>query len=675
MEIPGYTIDREIGQGAMAVVYLATQQSLGRPVALKVIKPALTADEDFTKRFLREGRIIAQLIDPRIVTIFDIGSHGTLYYLAMEYLPGGTLADRIRTGLNLTESLSIARTIAGALSVAHQQGFVHRDIKPQNILFRDNGAPVLTDFGVAKALNSSTLMTKAGVSLGTPRYMSPEQIRGLAVDARSDWYSFGVLFYEMLTGRIPFAADDSFALAFKHLTEPVPSLPTELAVFQPILDKLLAKDPAERYSSSEQFIAALERTEDQPAAGTGAPGPEAEAAVPSRPPAGGISTRQTALVLGVLAALLIGGAYWFSRQPAGIGAAPGIIETPRPPDQAQTPGTPEEQRFAAGREYLAVAEQELRQGALESAQRQIALGLQIAPEHPELLALRASIQAMQEAQRQAAEQAEAAQRQQQAQELLTQAQQLSQAGDLQGSLQAANEGLARVPDHPELLALQQDVAARQAAEQQQAETARRQQQAEQHLAQARVSLRADNLEASLAAVERGLVQVPNNPDLLAMRSEIITRQAQAQPPVAAMLAECAGHVQANRLTTGRGGNALACYTEVLRQDPGNAQAQAGLQRIAERYIGLAESALRQSDVAKADSFLDRLEQVNPRSPQLAALRAEAARVEAAARAREAEAGAQAEAAARAEAEERARIEAQERARRSRVFDDTNMRTR
>ena len=248
----------------MAIVYLALQESLHRRVALKVIKPVLTTDEEFAQRFMREGRIIAQLSDPYIVTVYDIASHEGTYYLSMEYLPGDTLQHRIRNGLPLDESLAIARAIASALHYAHHRGIIHRDIKPQNILFRENGCPVLTDFGIAKTLGSSTIMTRTGLSLGTPRYMSPEQIRGQAVDARSDLYSFGVLFYEMLTGNAPYTAEDSFALAMMHVTAPVPELPPRLHRFQPIINRLLDKDPSRRFQTGQEFIVALDHPEALP---------------------------------------------------------------------------------------------------------------------------------------------------------------------------------------------------------------------------------------------------------------------------------------------------------------------------------------------------------------------------------------------------------------------------
>ena len=260
--IPGYELKQELGRGGMAMVYRAVQESLNRDVALKIMNPTLAGEESFKKRFLNEGHIIAQLTDPNIVTIFDIGVYEHHYYLAMEYLPGGTLKDKCDQGLPTDEAVSVARALGRALGYAHQQGFVHRDIKPQNVLFRTDGTPVLTDFGIAKTVNDSSQMTAAGYTLGSAGYMSPEQSVGKPLDNRSDIYSFGVMFWEMLTGQPMYEADDIFALAFKHATEPIPILPTSLASYQPIMNKLLAKTPEDRYANAEQFIAALDTMTD-----------------------------------------------------------------------------------------------------------------------------------------------------------------------------------------------------------------------------------------------------------------------------------------------------------------------------------------------------------------------------------------------------------------------------
>ncbi|MCB1628635.1 MAG: serine/threonine protein kinase, partial [Xanthomonadales bacterium] len=242
--IPGYTIERELGSGGMAKVYLAIQHSLERKVALKVMSPILAADESFSKRFLREARTIAGLTHPNIVAIYEVGvTVDNLHFFAMQHLPGGDFASRMREGVSEAELRRVLGGIGRALGFAHERGFVHRDVTPANILFDPTGNPVLTDFGIARAVGGSTRITHTGVSIGTSIYMSPEQARGAEVDARSDLYSLGVLAYEALTGDVPYKGADSFAVAYAHVFEPIPRLPTERGNWQGLIDKALAKDP------------------------------------------------------------------------------------------------------------------------------------------------------------------------------------------------------------------------------------------------------------------------------------------------------------------------------------------------------------------------------------------------------------------------------------------------
>jgi len=259
MEIPGYKILREIGRGGMAVVYLAEQESLGRPVALKVLFPALLGDETNSQRFVREGRTVAQLRHTNIVAIYDIGVVGEHHYIAMEYLDGGNLKARIEGGLSPKTALDILRQIGAALGYAHSKGFVHRDVKPENILFRDDGTAVLTDFGISKALHSSTHLTETGTSMGTPHYMSPEQVRGQPIDQRVDLYALGVILYEMLMGRLPYSGADPIAVAFAQVNEPVPKLPRQYFLLQPVLSRLMAKLPDDRFRDAAELNEALQR--------------------------------------------------------------------------------------------------------------------------------------------------------------------------------------------------------------------------------------------------------------------------------------------------------------------------------------------------------------------------------------------------------------------------------
>ena len=246
--ISGYSIVREVGRGGIATVYLAVQESLQREVALKIMSPALTSDPNFTKRFLNEGLTIARLNHPGIVTIYDISVDGYQHYIAMEFLQGGNLKSRIGTGLSVDRVLDILYQIAAALNYAHQQGIVHRDVKPENIMFRDAAVDeaVLTDFGIAKTDKQQSNITRAGLVVGTPRYMSPEQAEGQDATERSDIYALGVIFHEMLTGRPPFEGGESLAVLYSHLHDPVPRLPDHHLALQQLFEDMMAKDPSAR---------------------------------------------------------------------------------------------------------------------------------------------------------------------------------------------------------------------------------------------------------------------------------------------------------------------------------------------------------------------------------------------------------------------------------------------
>lgn len=258
IDIPGYLIRREVGVGGMASVYLALQTSLDREVALKVMSPALAADPSFSKRFLQEARMLASLAHPNIVQVYDVGvTPGQLNYFSMQYLSAGDFAQRVRGGISEKDLVRILEGVSHALGYAHQRGYVHRDVAPGNILFDVNDTPLLTDFGIARALSQGARITSAGISIGTSHYMSPEQARGGEVDARSDLYGLGVLTWFGLTGRPPYEGADGFAVSYAHVFEPIPRLPNDQAHWQPLIDKALAKDPAQRFQSADEFAAAL----------------------------------------------------------------------------------------------------------------------------------------------------------------------------------------------------------------------------------------------------------------------------------------------------------------------------------------------------------------------------------------------------------------------------------
>lgn len=267
IRIPGYTLKRKLGQGGMAAVFLAVQESFGREVALKIMVPALAKEPEFAERFLREARTMASLSHPHIIVVHDVGSANGLHYYAMACHGGGDLTRRIRGGgLTPQEALQVTRQMADALAYAHEQGFVHRDIKPDNVLFRDSDdAAILTDFGIAKSLNNDlNQLTQAGSTVGTPKYMSPEQARGQRLDGRSDLYSLGVMFYQMLSGVAPFRGESMATLMFKIANEPHasvfearPELAGALPCIAAVIDKALSKNPDDRYQSGQEFATAI----------------------------------------------------------------------------------------------------------------------------------------------------------------------------------------------------------------------------------------------------------------------------------------------------------------------------------------------------------------------------------------------------------------------------------
>ena len=256
-------IERKLGSGGMADVYLAEDQELGRRVALKLLDDRHASDEQFVERFRREAQSAAGLNHPSIVSIFDRGYAEGTYYIAMEYLDGRTLKELlVKNGPTpVPIAIDYARQILGALAFAHRNGIVHRDIKPHNIVVGGDGRLKVTDFGIARS--GASQMTEAGSIVGTAQYLSPEQARGAPVDPRSDIYSLGVVLYEMLTGQVPFSGDTPVEIAMKHLSQ-VPEPPSKLRDGIPhdldaVVMRALAKDPEQRYATAEEMDADLAR--------------------------------------------------------------------------------------------------------------------------------------------------------------------------------------------------------------------------------------------------------------------------------------------------------------------------------------------------------------------------------------------------------------------------------
>lgn len=348
MEIAGYEIARCLAQGATAAAYLATQTSLGRPVVLKVLDTALADTPQALQRFLNEGRLIAGLRHPHIITIHDIGTTGRLVYLSMEYIEGGDLKQRLADGpLPPAIALDVLEKIAGALGYAHAHGVIHRDVKPGNILFRQDGSPVLTDFGIAKSLHGDGDLTAAGVFLGSPNYMAPEQVDSGSVDHGVDIYALGIILYEMLTGRKPFVSASIIDVIYAHRTAPMPRLPAPFAPLQGLLDLMTAKPRNERFKDIDALLHHLDMLRRRGVLATlGGLGsdPAVTPATPATPGTRRMS-RSTVALLAVLCVVLVGYALLFIVERRLDSSGPAIATTAQTALPVDAPG---DAQLAAG---------------------------------------------------------------------------------------------------------------------------------------------------------------------------------------------------------------------------------------------------------------------------------------------------------------------------------------
>jgi hypothetical protein len=284
-----YRLEAKLGSGGMSTVYLARDETLDRPVAVKVVHREMSEQEDQLQRFRQEARAVAKLSHPNVVAVIDAGEDGGHPYIVFEYVKGETLKQRIgRVGaLDTQDAIAYAIEVARGLGVAHSRNMVHRDIKPQNVLIDDQGRAKLTDFGISRQLEQDGV-TATGRVLGTTDYVAPEQAMGRGVDPRSDVYSLGVVLYEMLVGQVPFHADSQVGVAMKHVNEELPDVqrrrPEVSAAVALVVERATAKNPAERYQQIGEMIDDLETALEVEAARAGSTTGEATSVLEAVPP-------------------------------------------------------------------------------------------------------------------------------------------------------------------------------------------------------------------------------------------------------------------------------------------------------------------------------------------------------------------------------------------------------
>lgn len=688
IQIPGYEILDELGKGGMATVYLGVQTSLDRKVAIKVMHAALSQQsEEFKQRFLYEGKVLARVNHPNIVSIFDIGEANEILYMAMEYVPGGTLTDRLKQGnLSVDEVIQVCGQVGLALHTVHLEHIVHRDMKPSNVLMRDGVKPMITDFGIARDTDVDSGLTQTGHIVGTMQYMSPEQIRGLHVDHRSDIYALGLMFYRLLTGRLPFVSKSHYDLSRMQCEDPPPPLPPELQEFQPVIDIILAKDPEERFQTALDFCKALQQLEvtdedyrteltqatriydssrmpfqdfsgsgsrsfsrehsqdhpsggsarysgshsadSYPSQGTG-PHSTGQGSIPGQAPPRKLGWAVKAglpLVL-VIAAVVV---YFqmFHTPDMGLSAD----------DQRRM-----ETYMRRAEGYYATLDIDEPPG--ENAVHYLNLVLELAPEYPQALDLATRI----------------------AGEYAVDAGDQLREGNLEVASADIEKGLALVPTDPELIRLRDEIEAVQAERVRLAEIDSTLTLAQQNLARGRLIAPSndnafDQFNAVLALDEvnqaalQGLADIetqlvrnvrnlfdagdlvaaserldevearfPDSESVTALSGEIAeeARLAREQQQVVEFLAAAEAQLGEGKLIEPEDDNALASYTQALTLQPENAEALAGLQTIADLFASDAESALQQGQYQVAVQLADSGLLAVPDDPRLGSTRQQA----------------------------------------------------
>jgi serine/threonine protein kinase len=626
-EIPGYRIERELGRGGMATVYLAIQENLDRQVVLKVMVAARTIDRSSRERFIKEAKIVGRLTHPHIVTVHDIGIVDSRYYIAMEYVGAQDLKQRLQQD-SMDRPLVVTKEIARALGYAHARGFIHRDVKPANILFREDGAAVLSDFGIAKALLrdtdlTTTGLTATGYSVGTAEYMSPEQALGKNMDGRSDLYSLGIVLYEMLTRRKPFQAEDAFATALMHINSPSPRLPEHFGFYQPLIDRLLAKNPNERFDSAEQLIAAIDSlskeaaqrvsetaaTRVAPSEAVSVERPKPQAPRRSRPArASGANNVLRRGILAVVLLLVVGLAGSFvylggtssdlslgRLLPQWFGSAPSPDETvaasEREKGVSESPGAATPARVVdQGAQERHLAREALSEGDLDVALSHANAALSARPGDAGTLSLKEEIERQREL---------AAARSTRITALIEKAELLRDSESFPaGAAQAAFL-------YQEVLTLEPDNAVARGG---------LFQLAQRWLDAVNAARSSGDLTDALGVAQSALALHPENEGLLLLRDEMLAEQAarlEQKEVVDGLLAQGDALLESRTLTVAEAGQALDVYRRVLALEPGNGAAEDGVRKVALWLREMAQTAVGSGDLDRALAYVSSALEVLP----------------------------------------------------------------
>jgi len=610
MEIPGYKILETLGQGGMATVYLAIQESFERKVAIKVMSPQLASDPSFGDRFQREAKIVSQLNHPNIVTVYDVGQVDDHHYLAMEYVPGKELRYR-RQELSLLEKIKVVKEIASALHYAGNKGYVHRDVKPENIMLNEeDGRAILMDFGIARATDTNHSMTKTGTAIGTPYYMSPEQAQGKSVDNRSDLYSLGVVFFQLLSGHVPYDAESSVAIGIKHLTEPVPFLPKHLRIFQPIIERVMAKEPDKRYQNGLDLIQDLDKVnmmeldnveaiaqkESEIAANTDPSAPTIMTPAPPTLNTGNVTTADAkrtaaklqaeprdhenteksnntsvALFAVVMLAIVVGG--WFYLQSSKKAPPPLAETTMEPPKQtseAVSPPTLTEDP------EVATVELETQEKSEASAETTMSLSAIEPPQEP-LVEEPSELDL-----------------------LLEEAETLSKNSD--NSTDASNK---LVNTYRQILALDPEskVAMDGISEQ-----------FDLHIQQIENAAQNKDLDSARLWMENSKTTFP---DLSASDTfTVLEQELSKAEQIREALAQAEEYLKADALTSPENENAYDTYQAVLALDPENKAAQQGLEKIADRYAQLANAKRQKGQFSSGMTLIKKGQSIDKNNDNL-----------------------------------------------------------